>query len=190
MTYITELERSIKGIRKRTRAGALPLEQRAIEILAAVDQYALAHADANAVKRAEAVANNRDFPFNPTDSALLTRLADLILHEDLTDSTAWKSRQSEYPFLSEFQLARRRDGVHQRKNEGGTGEATMGFAEEYIASDGRNYSVPARRQRSIKEGIIVDENAKIRNKERRKRYEDFTKVQPVITYTFEELARM
>lgn len=187
-TYIEDLKGAIEDIRCRTLAGKLPLEQRIIEVKKASDKYALEHARANDKARyIEAKASEREnrepreLPFNPPDSALLDQLANLILHEDLTDSTAWKTRQSEYPFLSEIQLARRRDGVHQRKNEGGSGEVRINAAK-YRATDGLDHRKPYRKIRSTAENILIDEEKRSRNVERRRKYEEFTKIQPVTTY--------
>lgn len=170
-TYIEELKAAIEDIRRRTLADELPLDQRIAEVREVSDRYALAHSR----------TFDEEMPFNPPDCFLLEQLANLLLHEDLTDSTAWKSRQSEYPFLSEIQLARRRDGVHQRKNEGGSGEVHLNAAN-YRASDGRDHGIPRRKFRSNNDNIKIDEEKRSRNAERRRKYEEFTKVQPVITY--------
>lgn len=116
------------------------------------------------------------------DRAQLERLTDYILREELTDPTSWKTRHIEYPFLSEMQMARRTDGVHQRKYEAGNGE-TKFSASKNIGTDGRNYNVPRRRERTKTENTFMDEAVKSRNKETRKKYEEFTAVQPVTTYT-------
>lgn len=181
MTYVNDLENAIKHIRKLTVRGDLLLPDRIDVIREVSDRYALKHAEMNDVSRMVAKENGREAPFNPTDTRLLSQLSDLLLHEDLTDTTAWKSRQSEYPFLSELQFARRRDGVHQRKNEGGSGEVSFEQTET-VANDGRDYRVPVRRKRSYTENLLVDLNARSRNKERQKAYESFVAVQPVITY--------
>lgn len=186
MTYVEELELAIRNIRKLTVRGELELGDRIDVIGEVADRYAYKHAETNDKARLLAFESGREAPFNPTDSRLLTQLADLILHEDLTDNTAWKSRQSEYPFLSELQFARRRDGVHQRKNEGGSGEVSFEQTET-VANDGKDYRVPVRRKRSYTENLLVDLNARSRNKERRKSYDAFTAVQPVITYKLTEM---
>lgn len=179
MTYVEEFELAIKNIRKLTVSGELELGDRIDVIRDISDRYAYKHAELNDAMRLATVG--REAPFNPMDSRLLSQLSDLILHEDLTDATAWKSRQSEYPFLSELQFARRRDGVHQRKNEGGSGEVAFEQTET-VANDGKDYRVPLRRKRSYTENLLVDMNARSRNKERQKAYDAFVAVQPVITY--------
>lgn len=186
MTYIDELKAETSRIKALTVRGELPLPERLEALTTAVDNYALKHAELNDIKRAKAEERGVEAAFNPPSAALLERCADLVMHEDLTDKTAWKSRQSEYPVLSELQLARRRDGVHQRKNEGGSGE--VGFDQaETVASNGRDYRVPTRRKRSYTDNAFVDASAKIRNKERRAKYEEFTRVQPVYTYKMSEV---
>lgn len=192
MTHTEEFKEEIARIRKLTLAGAMPLAERIEALRVASDRYALKHAELNDQKRAKYAEQDagknappREIPYNPPSAELLERCADLIMHEDLTDNTAWKSRQSEYPVLSELQLARRRDGVHQRKNEGGSGEVSFKEAET-VSTGGRDYRVPTRRKRSYIDNAFVDENAKIRNKARRERYEEFTGVQPVITYKLSE----
>jgi hypothetical protein len=120
------------------------------------------------------------------EGSQLERLSNVLLEEELADDSAWKSRQSEYAFFSEEQLARRRDGVHQRKNEGGQSEVKIEKAWS-IGANGKDYRKPKRRERSDNENIKIDENTKSRNKERLKRYREFTKVQPVITRHISEL---
>ncbi|MEK3887272.1 hypothetical protein [Bacillus sp. FSL K6-3431] len=193
MTYIEELKAAIKDIRTRTKAGELPLEQRIIEVEKASSRYAVEHARLNVLAREkerlvaeEKNRQPRELPFNPPDANLLEQLANLVLHEDLTDTTAWKSRQSEYPFLSDLQLARRRDGVHQRKNEGGSGELNFTTAD-FVGIDGKDHRVPLRKMRTLTDNLTIDENTRSRNKERRRKYNEFTKIQPVITYNVRDL---
>ncbi|UNL92782.1 hypothetical protein CPY53_04065 [Paenibacillus polymyxa] len=108
------------------------------------------------------------------DTIQLERLTDYILREELTNTDRMKARNDEYPFLSERQFERRRER-----------EVPLEVAEEYGA-DGRNYRVPKRRKRSIKELIFVDEHAKIHNKLRAARYRRDTVPGPVITYNLNE----
>ncbi|PRT35340.1 hypothetical protein [Bacillus wiedmannii] len=97
----------------------------------------------------------------------LERLADLLMHEELSDSRPDKITLEEYPILSEYQLDRRR-----------ANEVPLIAAEEY-GTDGRNYKPPLRRKRTRKETWKIDRDAKSKNMERRKKYREFTKVQPV-----------
>ncbi|WP_339273766.1 hypothetical protein MKY59_21465 [Paenibacillus sp. FSL W8-0426] len=108
------------------------------------------------------------------DPAQLDILSDYILREELTNTDRMKSRNEEYPFLSERQFERRREN-----------EVPLEVAEEYGA-DGRNYRVPKRRKRSTKELIHVDEHAKIRNQARAKQYKRDTAPGPVIPYNLYE----
>lgn len=108
------------------------------------------------------------------DAAELERLSDYILREELTDTDRMKTRNTEYPFLSEHQFARRQGG-----------EASDAAAEDY-GVDGRNYSAPSRRKRSKGEGMLVDQYAKIRNKARAAQYKRDTAPGPEITYNLRE----
>lgn len=97
----------------------------------------------------------------------LERLTDAILNEELSDRKKNKIRTMEYPFMSDWQIDERHDM-----------EASDTGAES-VGTDGRNYRKPTRRKRSTSEGIYVDKIAKIRNTERKKKYHEFTKVQPI-----------
>jgi len=105
------------------------------------------------------------------DPVQLERLSNYILREELYDTYPDKVSRDEYPILSERQLARRMSG-----------EAPLKLAEE-VATDGKNYRIPKRRKRTLKESIFMDANVKSRNKERRKKYAAYTKPGPVITYS-------
>jgi hypothetical protein len=109
----------------------------------------------------------------------ISLIADMVLNEELTDPNPYKVTHNEYPILSETQLARRREGKHTRKKDNPIIEVPLGIAENY-GTDGRMYDYPTRRQRSERENMFVDKEAKIRNKERRDRYTEFTKTQPVV----------
>jgi hypothetical protein len=102
------------------------------------------------------------------DGVALERLADLCLYEELTDTDRMKVRNNEYPFFSETQFEERRKA-----------EASFKLAEEH-GVDGRDHKPPERRTRTNKEIKFIDKHARIRNKERKRTYHEFTKVQPVI----------
>ncbi|WP_157349624.1 hypothetical protein [Bacillus sp. EE-W1] len=102
------------------------------------------------------------------DEFQLGRLADLLLYEELHDKDRMKVRNNEYPFLSERQLLRRRS------------EETSDKMYEEYSVDKRNHKAPIRRVRSRRENRLIDRDARIRNKERRRIYREFSKVQPVI----------
>lgn len=180
--YVDELRNEIEVIRKETRAGSLLREERMIRIQRASDQYALAHATQYENGRLLMQEQGRDFPYRPHDSKLLDQLANLALYEELTDKSQYKTREAEYPFLSDLQMARRQTGANERNTGVQKGESPFKAAST-IASDGRDYANPTRRKRSTYENLLQDEQAKIRNKERRRKYNEFTGKQPVITYT-------
>lgn len=186
MSYVEELRKEIEAIRKETRAGTLPLEERLKRIERASDQYAIKHAEQYEAERLKAEENGTERPFRPLDDRLLEQLANLALHEDLTDKSQYKTRDTEYPFLSDLQLARRQSGANERKTGVQKGEAPFEAAAT-TALDGRDYATPVRRKRSIYEDLLRDEQAQIRNKERRRKYNEFVGKQPVITYKASEL---
>jgi hypothetical protein len=140
----------IDDIRRRTKAGELPREARIAEIDRATEEW---------------FARTGKMP----DAKQLEALADLILHEELTDTDRMKVRNNEYPFFSESQF----DERHRA-------EASFKLAEEQ-GVDGRNHKPPIKRRRSKREDYIVDKKAKAQNKERQRAYTEFMKVQPVIT---------
>jgi hypothetical protein len=157
-TYKTQLHEVITEMQRATKQGALPRELRLVKIEKLTEEY---------------FAKTGEMP----DAIALERLSDLCLYEELTDSDRMKVRNNEYPFLSETQMARRQEGLHAR---GGTsGEVPLSAADS-LGSDGRNYGIPTRRERNSRENRFVDKEAKIRNKERKQKYMEFTKVQPVI----------
>ncbi len=191
--FKAKLEREIELLKTKVEAGSISVEERFAEVDRITKEYTYELAAYNDRKKeneeAKALREGREpkgTPFNPPDSALLDRLTDLILHEDLTDSTPWKTRQSEYPFLSEFQLARRKDGVHQAKKEGGQREVSLSKARS-VGTDGRDRRKPYRRERSDNEQNHVENATLARNKARQKKYDDFVAVQPVHTYHISEL---
>lgn len=92
------------------------------------------------------------------NTALLDRLADAIMDEEITDPNPYKVQHTEYPFFSQRQLDLRRDR-----------ETSLKAAEE-TGTDGRNYRVPKRRRRTNYENWRVDADAVIRNEERAKQY--------------------
>lgn len=179
--YVDTLRQEIEAIRKETRAGTLLREERLLRIQKASDQYTLAHAAQYENERRVRQGEGRDFPYRPHDARLLEQLANLALYEELTDKSQYKTRDADYPFLSDMQMARRQTGANERNTGVQKGESPFKAAST-IATDGRNYATPIRRKRSTYENMLQDEQAKIRNKERRRKYNTFTGKQPVITY--------
>lgn len=154
MTYIEELKAAIKDIRKRTKAGVLPLEQRMSFIEQATTQYAVEHAKAYDI----AVASGKIPPINYKDVHLLQELADLVLYEDLTDATPYKIHNTEYPFMN----ARMSEDRAAR-------DTVIGAADK----ESERLSVGYRRARSVYENAFMDRTVRAQNKERRKKYRDF-----------------
>lgn len=134
------------------------------------DEYVKAHAEVNqaALERwAERGGKGQRPSPIPLDAALLERLADAVLDEELTDPNPYKVAHNEYPFMSDWQLELRRDR-----------ETGLKAAEE-TGTDGRNYAAPKRRRRTGYENNFVDRNAKIRNAERAAQYKRDTAAGPV-----------
>ncbi|UYZ12158.1 hypothetical protein A6764_15130 [Brevibacillus sp. WF146] len=142
---VTEL---VNGV----RAGLFPdrtERSRAIEAL--IDEY---------------IASTGECP----DPAELERLANTVLHEELTDQRRNKLTAPEYPFMSEWQLAVRQNREYDIK-----------LAEE-IATDGRSHKPPTRRHRTARENRFVDMYAKSKNAERRRQYRKDTAPGHIISY--------
>lgn len=95
---------------------------------------------------------------------LLDKLSDAFLHEVIKDPTPWKSRNQEYPILSESMRERRTS-----KNV----EVTI--AEATYDSNKRKRSAPTRRVKTRYENNLANEKIHTENKERKKRYDDFVK---------------
>lgn len=109
------------------------------------------------------------------DAKQIERLTDYILREELFDSSPDKITREEYPILSERQLRRRRSM-----------EVPLESVAEYIGDDGKIHRAPKRRKRTLKENLFMDEAVKSRNKERRRKYAEFTRPGPVKTYFLSE----
>lgn len=184
--YVDDLRKEIEAIRNETRAGTISREDRLIRIQLASDKYAMAHASQYENERRIRQEEGRDFPYRPHDARLLEQLTNLALYEELTDKSQYKTRDAEYPFLSDMQMARRQTGANERNTGVQKGESPFKAAST-IATDGRDYANPTRRKRSTYENLLQDEQARIRNKERRRKYNAFTGKQPVITYVASSL---
>lgn len=153
------LHEEITKLQTATKRGELPREVRLVKIEQLTEDY---------------FAKTGEVP----DGKALERLADLCLYEELTDSRPDKMTLEEYPIMSEIQESRRKEGKHRKKEANTRIEVPLGIAEN-VGVDRRNYNRPTRRDRSNRENQFVDKEAKIRNKERKKVYDEFTKVQPV-----------
>lgn len=150
--YKAQLHEDITNLQTATKRGELPRELRLIKIEELTEAY---------------FAKTGEMP----DAVALERLADMCLYEELTNPNPDKMTAEEYPFMGEHQFDRREKR-----------ESTVGSAIENSAADGRKYITPTRRSRTDYENSFVDKKAKIRNKERKRIYAEFTKVQPVKTY--------
>lgn len=76
------------------------------------------------------------------DSHTLTRMANLILYEELSDPRKNKMSITEYPILSTSQYERRTEGKRKRQ-AGAYREVPVEHATN-VATDGRNYTLPIR----------------------------------------------
>ncbi|MDQ0270747.1 hypothetical protein [Cytobacillus purgationiresistens] len=101
------------------------------------------------------------------EAGALDRLATLCLYEELSDDTPWKSRSNEYPINSD------RQQEEIEKNE--VGMQALG----YVNNDGKKPQSAGRRKRTDYENTKAN-RSRSRNAERRRRYREFTKVQPVV----------
>ncbi|MCY7967735.1 hypothetical protein MOB49_11590 [Bacillus haynesii] len=147
------LHEMITELQQRTKAGELDRIERIEEITALADAY-------------------YDSVGEHPDSTALERMANLVIYEELSDSHPDKMTREEYPIMSETQLSRRKEGKHRKKEANYRIEVPFKLAEN-VGVDGKNYALPVRRERSLRENMAVDEQAKSRNKELRKRYNDF-----------------
>jgi hypothetical protein len=154
--YKAKLHEDITQLQQATKRGECPREVRLVKIDKLTDEY---------------FAKVGEWP----DAVTLERLSDLCLYEELTDPNIHKVAHTEYPFLSEHQFDRR-----------DSRESSVGDAIDNSASDGQKHARPTRRQRTDYENRFVDKKARIRNKERKKAYNDFTKVQPVIKWNLNQ----
>lgn len=144
------LHEEITKMQMETKSGKIPRELRLVKIEQLTENY---------------FAKTGETP----DDKALERLANLCLYEELTDPNPDKMTVEEYPFMSEYQFDRR-----------DSRESSVGDAIDNSAADGRKHSKPVRRTRTDYENRFVDKKAKVRNQDRKKRYAEFTKVQPVI----------
>jgi hypothetical protein len=101
------------------------------------------------------------------DAKTLEKLTDAILCEELTDMHPDKITRTEYPFMSDWQL----DARHENEYADTLGEAH--------GTDGRKHSKPTRRVRTGREHFVVNKHTKSRNLGRKRKYREFTKVQPI-----------
>ncbi|OIN67407.1 hypothetical protein BLD48_05825 [Exiguobacterium sp. KRL4] len=99
--------------------------------------------------------------------ALIERLTNALLHEELTDPTPWKSQQSEYPVYSENMLDKK-----SQKN------VPQELASEY-GMDRKNHGRPVRRKRTKSELAFADRTVKSRERARKASYRAFVQGEDV-----------
>jgi hypothetical protein len=99
---------------------------------------------------------------NRPDPDQLDRLASLCLYEELSDDTPWKTQNTEYPIHS----ARQQEEIEKN-------EVNMAPPDK----SGK----PTRRKRSDYENTVANK-AKALSKERRQKYREFTKTQPIMCW--------
>lgn len=135
--------------------------QRMALIEQVTDDYVMAHAEVNQsrIDAWEASDSSEERPCSiPMDSALIERLANAILDEELTDRHPDKMTIEGYPIMSDRQLS----GRHAVEYSEDLGEA-------YDAT-GKNRGIPLRRHRIAKEHRFVDKLARAKNRERNAQY--------------------
>lgn len=164
------------------------------------DDYVKAHADVNqrAIDAWEERGGKGERPVSLTlNTALIDKLTDAVLDEELTDPDPYKMQHADYPILSKIQLARRREGRRGTDDSNMCGETTIledgddssnlhARTGVYLASDGRDYRLPIRRTRTLRELMFVDENATIRNEARAAQYEHDIAPSKVVTYNLRD----
>lgn len=182
---VTEIETLMRALFKAEGAPPIPFAfydlrdrtERAFAIKRVTDDYILAHTafnDANRRRYFERGGSGEGPALVPVDTALLDRLADVLLYEDLTDEHPDKVARNEYPIMSDRQLETRRSG-----------EVGTKLAEDY-GTDRRNHREPKRRQRTRRENATVDQYARIRNRERAAQYRKDTAPGPKVEYNLRD----
>jgi hypothetical protein len=124
----------------------------------------------------------------PANTALLDRLTNALLYEELTDANPYKAQHNEYPFYSDTQLDRIRNGRRGSEPTNMRGETPVREDGDLgpgviLSADGRDHGEPRRRNRTKRENVSVDAGAKIRNKARAEQYKRDTAPGPVVKYS-------
>ena len=101
------------------------------------------------------------------DGLVLERLTNAILEEELYSDDNYYVKHTEYPILNE------------RKHESRTYKDVKPEGLETVDSGGKNQRKPTKRKRGKYENAFIDKHTRSKNRERRKKYVEFTKVQPV-----------
>lgn len=154
------------------RYDILRREHRIALIRAVSEDYVKAHAEHTEIVldnwRASGGKSERPAT-QPLDSALLERLADAVLDEELTDQRRSKAHE-EYPILSERQLDRRYEH-----------EYSIDLADSYD-TDGKNRAKPYRRPRTNSENRFIDRESRRKNRRRNAQYKKDSANGPVVSY--------
>lgn len=80
------------------------------------------------------------------DGVILERLANVVLHEELSDKRADKMTLEEYPIMSDHQYDRRAKGLKRPRNSAGVTAMEVPLTHAtYVATDGNDYYAPVRR---------------------------------------------
>ncbi|CAH0304587.1 hypothetical protein [Priestia megaterium] len=143
------------------------------EDIAQVNRKLAGFADtlANRQLRIQIIENLTDCYFEATDASpdakQLERLADAILHEELYSDDNYYVKHTEYPILNE------------RKHESRTHKDVKPEGLETVDTGGKNQRKPTKRKRGKYENAFIDKHTRSKNRERRKKYHEFTKVQPI-----------
>lgn len=75
------------------------------------------------------------------DPAVLERLANVVLHEELTDKRADKMTLEEYPIMSDHQYGRRTTGSQRARNKAGVVNYEVPLEQGVnVATDGIDYT--------------------------------------------------
>lgn len=101
------------------------------------------------------------------DGLVLERLTNAILEEELYSDDNYYVKHTEYPILNE------------RKYESRTRKDVKSEGLETVDTGGKNQRKPTKRKRGKYENAFIDKHTRGKNRERRKKYQEFTKVQPV-----------
>ncbi|MED4111216.1 hypothetical protein P4636_19390 [Halalkalibacterium halodurans] len=96
----------------------------------------------------------------PSGGALV-RLTTLCLYEEISNAHPDKMTREEYPIMSDNQYRRKTEGRHVRR--GGTNGKLKPLTREVplslavnMATDGREYRYPSRRERDVQEAMDIE----------------------------------
>src|SRR5690625_624296 len=149
--YNAKLAQDYADIRAKVRGGMLPLVARMPAIDKAVSAYVLAqdahYEELRRKAEEEGGEVSEAVPLQLRDAAALHRMADLVLHEELTWSHPDKMSIVEYPVMSDRQQAERRRS--QPLNDDlkygdrrGRGRRKTFYVDDNEVPQGRNHKVP------------------------------------------------